>query len=103
MTQMRKDVFAGRWVIMAETATVRPSDFHFKKFVRETTFCPFCETNEALDAIGSLRDSQPGFARERAGLGCAGSTQFRSTITDRRRIGTACRRVPRPDERSGRP
>ena len=47
MTQMRKDVFTGRWVIMAETATVRPSDFHFKKFVRETTFCPFCETNEA--------------------------------------------------------
>jgi UDPglucose--hexose-1-phosphate uridylyltransferase len=43
---MRKDVFTGRWVIMAETTTVRPSDFHFKKFVRETTFCPFCETNE---------------------------------------------------------
>ena len=44
---MRKDVFTGRWVIMAETTTVRPSDFLFKKFVRETTFCPFCETNEA--------------------------------------------------------
>jgi len=44
---MRKDVFSGRWVIMADTTTVRPSDFHFKRFVRETTFCPFCETNEA--------------------------------------------------------
>ena len=44
---MRKDVFSGRWVIMADATTVRPSDFHFKKFVRETTFCPFCETNEA--------------------------------------------------------
>jgi UDPglucose--hexose-1-phosphate uridylyltransferase len=47
MSQMRKDVFTGRWVIMAETTTVRPSDFYFKRFVRETTFCPFCETNEA--------------------------------------------------------
>jgi UDPglucose--hexose-1-phosphate uridylyltransferase len=44
---MRKDAFSGRWVIMADTTTVRPSDFHFKRFVRETTFCPFCETNEA--------------------------------------------------------
>ncbi len=26
---------------------MQPSDFHFKKFVRGTTFCPFCETNEA--------------------------------------------------------
>ncbi len=47
MSQMRKDVFTGRWVIMAETTTVQPSDFHFKRFVRETRFCPFCETNEA--------------------------------------------------------
>ena len=47
MSQIRKDVFTGRWVIMAETASVQPSDFHFKRFVSETTFCPFCETNEA--------------------------------------------------------
>jgi UDPglucose--hexose-1-phosphate uridylyltransferase len=47
MSQMRKDVFTGRWVITAETAAVRPSDFHFTRFVREATFCPFCETNEA--------------------------------------------------------
>ena len=26
MSQMRKDVFTGRWVIMAETDTVRPTD-----------------------------------------------------------------------------
>jgi UDPglucose--hexose-1-phosphate uridylyltransferase len=47
MSQMRKDVFTGRWVIIADPATVQPSDFHFKKFVREARFCPFCETNEA--------------------------------------------------------
>ena len=47
MSQMRKDAFTGRWVITAETTTVRPSDFHFKRVVSEKTFCPFCETNEA--------------------------------------------------------
>ena len=30
MSQMRKDVFTGRWVIMAETNTVRPTDFQFQ-------------------------------------------------------------------------
>jgi galactose-1-phosphate uridylyltransferase len=47
MSQMRKDAFTGRWVIMGDATTVQPSDFHFKKFVRETTFCPSCENNEA--------------------------------------------------------
>lgn len=47
MSQMRKDVFTGRWVITEEAAAVRPSDFHFRRFDREATFCPFCESNEA--------------------------------------------------------
>ncbi len=47
MSQMRKDIFTGRWVIVAEGDTLRPSDFHFKRFTRETSFCPFCETHEA--------------------------------------------------------
>ena len=47
MSQMRKDVFTGRWVIVGENTTVNPSDFHFKRFARKETFCPFCETNEA--------------------------------------------------------
>jgi len=37
MSQMRKDVFTGRWVIIAETTTVQPSDFHFKQ-IREGSF-----------------------------------------------------------------
>jgi UDPglucose--hexose-1-phosphate uridylyltransferase len=41
------DVLSGRWVIVAKAEALRPSDFHFKRFARETTFCPFCETNEA--------------------------------------------------------
>ena len=47
MSQMRKDIFTGGWVIVAETDTVTPADFDFKRFTRETRFCPFCETNEA--------------------------------------------------------
>lgn len=47
MSQMRKNVFTGRWVIVAETTVIRPSDFQFTRFPKETTFCPFCETNEA--------------------------------------------------------
>ena len=47
MSQLRKDVFTGRWVIVAQTDVVRPSDFHFQKFTREATFCPFCESHEA--------------------------------------------------------
>ncbi len=35
MSQMRKDIFTSSWVIVAETNTVRPSDFYFKRFVRE--------------------------------------------------------------------
>lgn len=47
MSQMRKDVFTGRWVIVAETDTIQPSSFRFKSFACDTRFCPFCESNEA--------------------------------------------------------
>jgi UDPglucose--hexose-1-phosphate uridylyltransferase len=47
MSQMRKDILTGGWVIVAETNTVTSADFHFKRFTREAEFCPFCETNEA--------------------------------------------------------
>jgi hypothetical protein len=60
MSQMRKDVFTGRWVIMAETTTVQPTNFHFKRFVRQTTFCPFCETNEASTTAEVFAIRSPG-------------------------------------------
>ena len=47
MSEMRKDILSGRWVIVEQTQAVEPSGFHFKRFSRDTTFCPFCETNEA--------------------------------------------------------
>jgi UDPglucose--hexose-1-phosphate uridylyltransferase len=69
MSQMRKDVFTGRWVIVAESDAVQPSDFRFKPFVRDAAFCPFCETNEAstppeVFAVRSLgsRANGPGWS-----------------------------------------
>ena len=47
MSQMRKDIFTGRWVIVADTDRVWPMELAFKKFTRDAGFCPFCENNEA--------------------------------------------------------
>ena len=60
MSQIRKDVFTGRWVIMAETTTVQLSDFHFKRFIRDPTFCPFCENNEASTPLEVFAIRNPG-------------------------------------------
>jgi len=47
MSQMRKDLFTNRWVIVADVNSVQSSDFQFRRFVRNGAFCPFCEGNEA--------------------------------------------------------
>lgn len=47
MSQLRKDVFTGSWVIIEQTEVLRPSDFRFNRFTRETSLCPFCEGHEA--------------------------------------------------------
>ena len=47
MSQMRKDVYRGRWAIVADTKAVHPLPFRVKPFQRDSAFCPFCETNEA--------------------------------------------------------
>lgn len=67
MSQMRKDVFTGRWVIVAENTTLKPSDFHFKRFVREATFCPFCETHEASTPPEVFAIRTPGSSPNRPG------------------------------------
>jgi len=67
MSQMRKDILTNRWVITAETSTVCPSDFHFTKFARETTFCPFCETNEASTPPEVFAIRRKGYAPNRPG------------------------------------
>jgi UDPglucose--hexose-1-phosphate uridylyltransferase len=60
MSQMRKDIFTGRWVIVAETDVVQPSDFRLKPFVRDAAFCPFCETNEASTPSEVFAIRRPG-------------------------------------------
>ena len=67
MYQMRKDVFTGRWLIVDETTTVRPSDFLFKKLVRGTTLCRFCETNEASTPPEVFAIRKPGSSANRPG------------------------------------
>ena len=47
MSQMRRDIFTDRWVIVGQNDGIQPGDFHFEKFRRDTAFCPFCEGNEA--------------------------------------------------------
>jgi UDPglucose--hexose-1-phosphate uridylyltransferase len=47
MSQMRKDIFTHRWVIVEDGNGLQPPDFHFKKFAKDKGFCPFCEGNEA--------------------------------------------------------
>jgi UDPglucose--hexose-1-phosphate uridylyltransferase len=47
MSQIRKDIFTDRWVIVEQNESVQPGDFQFEKFTRATGFCPFCEGNEA--------------------------------------------------------
>ena len=47
MSQMRKDIFTDRWVIVADGDGMPPIDLHFEKLARDTGFCPFCESNEA--------------------------------------------------------
>lgn len=64
---MRKDVLSGRWVIMSEETAVQPSDFSFKKFARKTSFCPFCETNEASTPPEVFALRKPDSAANRPG------------------------------------
>jgi UDPglucose--hexose-1-phosphate uridylyltransferase len=47
MSQMRKDIFTNRWVIVEDRETVLPSDFVFPRFSKGAAFCPFCESHES--------------------------------------------------------
>ena len=47
MSDLRKDPIVGRWVIIATDRAKRPQDFIKLEPVRSSTFCPFCQGNEA--------------------------------------------------------
>ncbi|MGZ5424452.1 MAG: galactose-1-phosphate uridylyltransferase [Candidatus Aminicenantales bacterium] len=72
MSELRKDLISGRWVIIASERSKRPDDFRPHGAVAPAPeaagFCPFCEGNEgktppevfALRAAGTAPDS-PGW------------------------------------------
>ena len=50
MTELRKDIISGRWVILAAERSKRPDDFRPAQPRKEEAppaFCPFCEGNES--------------------------------------------------------
>ncbi len=52
MSQLRKDLVSGRWVIIASERSKRPDDFRppqqeLKQAAEQKLFCPFCEGNES--------------------------------------------------------
>ena len=60
MSQIRKDIFTDRWVIVEESDALQPADFRFKKFVSDTGVCPFCESNEAATPPEVFAIRKPG-------------------------------------------
>jgi UDPglucose--hexose-1-phosphate uridylyltransferase len=71
MSELRKDLVTGRWVIVASERSKRPDDFHPAAVAAPPgppAFCPFCEGNEsktppevyALRSAGTIPDA-PGW------------------------------------------
>ncbi len=63
MSELRKDPFTNRWVIISQDRSARPSDFGHEDFVQEHSYCPFCEGHEdrtpnEITAVRSA-DSKP--------------------------------------------
>src|SRR6185503_1579826 len=46
MTELRRDIFTGRWVIVDRQAALQRSDFNFHPFLEEPGPCDFCEGHE---------------------------------------------------------
>jgi UDPglucose--hexose-1-phosphate uridylyltransferase len=71
VSELRKDIISGRWVILAGERSKRPDDFRPPQPAKEETppaFCPFCEGNEsktppevASIRQGGTRRDQPGW------------------------------------------
>lgn len=71
MSELRKDIVNGRWVILASERSKRPDDFRpagTEKGEEIPAFCPFCEGNESKTPpeVASLRKhgtrpNQPGW------------------------------------------
>jgi UDPglucose--hexose-1-phosphate uridylyltransferase len=47
MTELRKDIFTARWVIVDTQPVLRPTDFLFRRFRPQPGPCDFCEGRES--------------------------------------------------------
>jgi UDPglucose--hexose-1-phosphate uridylyltransferase len=47
MTELRKDIFSGRWVIIEQEVSTHPAEFQFQRFTPRAGPCQFCEGREA--------------------------------------------------------
>jgi UDPglucose--hexose-1-phosphate uridylyltransferase len=70
MSELRKDIVSGRWVILASERGKRPDDFRParpEKKEEVPAFCPFCEGNESKTPpeVASLR--KPGTRHDQPG------------------------------------
>lgn len=67
MSELRKEIFSGRWVITEQTQAVVASEFRFKPFVHDSNSCPFCEGNEPCTCHEVFAIRQPGTRANGAG------------------------------------
>ena len=59
MSELRRDPLSGRWVIISQERSARPSDFKTETSIVEHSFCPFCEGHEdrTPQEITAFRDA----------------------------------------------
>ncbi len=72
MSELRKDILSGRWVIIASERSKRPDDFRVAQAEKEKTegikeFCPFCEGNEAKTPPEVLSLRKQGTSKDKPG------------------------------------
>lgn len=71
MSQLRKDIISGRWVIIASERSKRPDDFRpppeKTKPGANKDFCPFCEGNESKTPPEVLSVRKPGTHADKPG------------------------------------
>ena len=95
MSELRKDLVSGRWVIIATERSKRPDDFRpgggpAAPAAEAVGFCPFCEGNEGKTPPEVFALRGPGTAGRIRRAGPSGSCPTSS------RLSTAARRRPRP-------
>jgi len=60
MSELRKDIFTGRWVVVASEPAVDPSGFLFRRFSRQPGPCDFCEGRETATPAEIYAERAPG-------------------------------------------